>query len=122
MAFEENLDPISIEAGENLSTYQYHYVKVYTDGTAKLCGDAELALGVLQNAPTIGQAANVSTGGESKVVAVSGVAAGDLVNSDSAGRATPAGSNEYANGIAREDCNVTGQIITVSLFRGYKHS
>lgn len=122
MAHEDALRCISMNAGEDLSTYQYRFVKVHTDGTAKLCGVGEFARGVVQNEPTLGQVASVGIEGESKVVGVSGLAAGDLVASDSVGRATTAGAGNHVNGIAREDCNATGQIVTIGLAHGYKAS
>ena len=122
MAFEEALRCISMEPGEDLSGYQYRYVKIGTGGKAELCGAAEFARGILENAPTISGVASIGIEGESKVVAVSGVRAGDLVTSDSMGRATTVGAGKHVNGLSHEDCNKDGQIITVGLVHGYNAS
>jgi hypothetical protein len=71
MAFESSpvLD-MCYTAGEDLSSYQYHFVKIHTDGTAMLLdGATEIADGVLQNAPIAGEGAVVRHLGISRVVA-----------------------------------------------------
>lgn len=120
MAYEEALRCISVPASGDLSSYQYRFVKIDSDGEAALCGAGELARGVLQNAPAAaGRAASIAIEGESKVVAVSGVSAGDLVASDSLGRATTRASGDNVLGVAHHDCTATGQIITVGLISAY---
>lgn len=78
-------------AGADLSTKQFFFVKQSTaaDRTA-LLADAtigEAVLGVLQNDPTLAQAAEVRTGGRTSVVYGGTVTRGDKLTSDSAGKA-----------------------------------
>jgi hypothetical protein len=71
MAFESSpvLD-FSYPAAEDLSSYQYHFVKVDTSGKVRLLDSAlETPDGVLQNAPASGEEATVRMLGISKVVA-----------------------------------------------------
>lgn len=62
---------ISVEAAEDLSSYQYHFVILdATTGKARLLDSAsEIADGVLQNAPVAGEGATIRVLGASKVVA-----------------------------------------------------
>lgn len=59
----------SFEAAEDLSSYQYQFIKINTSGKARLLDSAvELPDGVLQNAPASGEEANVRMLGISKIV------------------------------------------------------
>ena len=62
MAYEINQYSVKITlpAAADLSTKQYYFVKVNTSGQAALCsGATDRPIGVLQNTPTSGQAAEV---------------------------------------------------------------
>lgn len=78
-------------AGADLSTKQYLFVKQSTaaDRTVLLADSTigEAVVGVLQNDPTSGQAAEVRTAGRTPVVYGGVVTRGDLLASDSAGKA-----------------------------------
>lgn len=84
MAFQSSpvLD-FSFKAAEDLSSYQYHFVKVDTNGQVRLLdsGD-ELPDGVLQNAPASGEEATVRILGISKVVANAGLNEGVFVKAE----------------------------------------
>lgn len=80
-------------AGADLSSDQYKFVKQTTaaEPTVEKCDtDGEFAIGVLQNKPTSGQAAEVACYGRTKVVVASGetIAPGDFVGTNNAGFAT----------------------------------
>jgi len=71
MAFQSSpvLD-FSYMAAEDLSSYQYHFVCIDTDGKIALMNTvADVPVGVLQNAPAAGEEATVRHLGISKVVA-----------------------------------------------------
>ena len=100
MAYEEVLQNVSLIAGQNLSSYQYHFVKVDTDGEVILCGDGELAAGILQNAPTSGLVAALAPAIISKLVVASGVTAGDLLKCGTTGHGETATTGEIVLAIA----------------------
>lgn len=82
------------KAGGDLSAAQYKFVKQANTGRVGVCTvGGENAFGVLQNDPSaVDQEASVSVMGITKVVAGGTVAIGDLVETDSAGRAVTASS------------------------------
>jgi len=60
---------ITFKAGEALTNYQYHFVKLDGTGGIVHCGTAkELSIGILQNYPAINRAARVRLLGTSKLV------------------------------------------------------
>ena len=70
MAFSVPGTTISLVAGEDLSSFQYHFVTVDSSGQAVLLDSAtEVPIGVLQNAPASSEEASVMINGVSKVVA-----------------------------------------------------
>ena len=70
----------SFKAAEDLSSYQYHFVKIDTSGQARLLNSAvELPDGVLQNAPASGEEATVRMLGISKIVVNAGLDQGVFV-------------------------------------------
>lgn len=79
MARETNLVTVSMKAAADLSSYQYHFVKVSAAHTVAACStDGELPLGVLQDDPDeAGQAACVAVSGVTKVVLGETVTAGE---------------------------------------------
>ncbi len=82
MAFQSSpvLD-FSFKAEEDLRNYQYHFVTIdATNNTVRLLDSAaEIADGVLQNAPNTGEEATVRILGISKVVANAALASGAFV-------------------------------------------
>ena len=84
MAINQNLITISLIAGEDLSSEQYTMLFLDTsDNTVKKAVDpSDIAIGVLQNAPAYGEAAEVAIGGVSKVLADGTLTLGQLVASD----------------------------------------
>jgi len=86
-------------AGQDLSSYQYRFVKVSTaaDRTCLLGSlNCEVA-GVLQNKPKIGEMALIATGPQPKVVAGDVIADGDDLICDANGCAIPKGATGTPN-------------------------
>ena len=76
-------------AGADLSALQYTFVKLSTTDTVVTCSAAtDIPIGVLQNAPTSGQEAEVLIVGGTKLVAGATVAIGDLLGVTSAAKAS----------------------------------
>lgn len=96
----EGID-VGFIAGADLSAKQFYIVKIDTStGKVVLTDSAgEKALGVLQNAPTAGQAALVRVFGVSKVhVGASFSASGSLVKTTNAGKADVASTGAFPVG------------------------
>lgn len=107
MAFENNaLGGVpGLKAGADLSSSQFLCCVLDASGDAVLAGDGAACLGVLQNDPGSGDAAQVNgPGNTTKVVFGATVAAGALVASDAAGKAVTATTGEYILG----ECIVGG--------------
>lgn len=77
---------ITLRAGEDLSTKQYHLVKVGNDGKVYLCGNNEVAVGVVENKPLQNEACAVNILGTTKAIAGGNITAGSKVISNSAGK------------------------------------
>jgi len=76
--FSNSAVKASFTAGENLSAKQYHFVKI-DNGTGDLVavsGATDRPIGVLQNAPTSGQIAEVTIVGGTKIKAGGSASAG----------------------------------------------
>ena len=90
MAYEINQYSVKITlpAAADLSTKQYYFVKVNTSGEAALCsGATDKPIGVLQNSPTSGQAAEVLVVGGTKIVASASLDEGVAIGTTAAGKA-----------------------------------
>jgi hypothetical protein len=89
MAYE-GAQPIkpSVKAGGDLRTKQFYFVKLSADDTVVICAAAtDKPIGVLQNAPNTGEAAEVCTIGISKVSSDAALSAGDLIGTAADGQA-----------------------------------
>ena len=90
MAYEINNYSLKITlvAGADLSSAQYKFVEIGTGGVVTVCnGATDKPIGVLQNAPTSGQEAEVVVAGGTKVVASAALSVGTLIGTDNAGKA-----------------------------------
>lgn len=77
-----------LTAGADLSAKQYHFVKLASATTVDVCSAiTDKPIGVLQNTPTSGQAAEVCIFGITKVVADGTLAAGNIIGTSSDGQA-----------------------------------
>ncbi len=114
MAFEQNLQCVSVPAGSDLSTKQYLFVNVNSSSQLAVSGAGGQGIGVLQDKPNAaGVAGNVAIGGISKVVAGGTVTAGSLVAADSAGKAVNAASGDIALGKAITGTTTSGEIVSI---------
>lgn len=87
---------ITLEAGADLSSSQYHFVKLNSSGKAVECSAVtDKPVGVLQNTPTSGQAAEIVVVGLTKVSTNAALAIADLVgtSADSQAAAYVAGTD-----------------------------
>lgn len=77
MAYEGTGIDLSFDAGEDLSSYQYCFVHLADDDTVDLLDStAEIAIGILQNAPASGEVAVVRVTGVSKLKMNDAIAVG----------------------------------------------
>ena len=75
-------------ASADLSAKQYHFVKMSGDNTVTVCAAiTDVPIGVLQNNPKSGQAAEVCVFGVTKVVADGVLAAGNRIGTSADGQA-----------------------------------
>jgi hypothetical protein len=113
MAVNNSQTCVTLEAGANLSTKQYLFVSIASDGQVDPTGDGLSAVGVLQNDPAAaGRAAEVCIGGLTKVKTGGQVAAGAAVASDANGAAVTAGTGDVILGTA-VDGGASGSIISI---------
>lgn len=90
MAFEISNYAVKISrvAGADLSADQYKFVEQDSSGNVTVCNNAgDLPIGVLQNAPTSGQEAEVLVVGGTKVVAGAAVTNASIIGTDADGKA-----------------------------------
>ena len=88
MSTEQAIWRESFEAAEDLSDYQFHFVSLTSASKAQLLNaEDEVAIGILQNAPESGQAAEVMIVGKSKLVANAALTVGKFVKPEYVGAA-----------------------------------
>jgi len=89
MAFEAAQIKVGqFTASADLSGKQYHFVKMSGNNTVTVCAAiTDVPIGVLQNTPTSGQAAEVCLFGITKVVADGTLAAGNVLGTSADGQA-----------------------------------
>lgn len=90
MAYEgpHTLKLTGLTASEDLSAKQYYFVKVSGNNTVAVCsGATDKPIGVLQNAPTSGQEAEVLCIGVTKVSSDAALTAGNLIGTSGDGQA-----------------------------------
>lgn len=102
----------------SLAAKQFFYVKLTASGIELCAAATDRPFGILQNAPIIGEAAEVMRLGVSKVVAGGTIAIGALVGTDAAGKAdsktVTTDATEYIVGTA-DEAAVVNDIFTVSV-------
>ena len=78
----------SLEAGADLSSGQYRFVKLDGSGLAVLCAAiTDKPVGVLQNDPGLGEEAEIMASGITKLEADSAIAIGDELGTSADGQA-----------------------------------
>jgi hypothetical protein len=108
---------VTLVAGADLSTKQYTFVKLDSSGQAVAAsGATDIPIGVLQNAPTSGQEAEVLIVGGTKIVAGAAIGEGALVGTSAAGKAVAlvAGTDatKYVVGTLLTESAADGNIVT----------
>lgn len=106
-----------LTASADLSAKQYHFVKVSGVRTVTVCAAiTDKPIGVLQNTPASGEAAEIVAVGVTKVSSDSAVTAGDLIGTSSDGQADTiaAGTDTtvYVAGQALDSTNAAGGLVT----------
>jgi hypothetical protein len=109
----------NLTAGADLSTKQFYFVKLASATTVDVCSAiTDKPIGVLQNTPSSGQAAEICIFGITKVSADGNIVAGNLIgtSSDSQADAIASGTDTtvYVMGQAIE-AGAAGNIITMFL-------
>lgn len=114
MAYQQSQTNITLKAGADLSAKQYFFVKIDTDGDVILAGNGENAIGVLQNAPAEGEAANIAVAGVSKVIIgdTTSLDSGSVISSDANGKATLGVSTDFALAILIEDTTANDDVVS----------
>jgi hypothetical protein len=102
MAYEQTLRTVALPASADLSASQFCFVAVNADGNLALPSAGGDADGILQDKPNaLGVFGEVGILGVSKlVVGAAGVTAGDLLTTDTAGKAVTAASTNKILGRA----------------------
>lgn len=118
MAVMQSRDNRSFIAGEDLSSAQFKFVTLESDGQVDLADSAgENAIGVCLAGGAAGAAVTVCVSGSCLVEAGGTITAGAAVQVGADGTALAAASGDYVMGYAREAA-VDGQIIQIELIQG----
>jgi len=113
MAIEQQVYDITMKTATDLSSSQYYWVQVSDDFTCAIATAAVAdLLGLLQNKPESGQAAQVRRVGISKAILGETVTAGQLLTSDANGKSVVATSGQRYGAIALEGGD-DGDIVSV---------
>lgn len=118
MAFEgPQIKLVGVSASADLSAKQYYFVKMSGNKTVTVCaGTTDKAIGVLQNAPTSGQAAEVCVLGVSKVSGDADLGYGDIIGTSADGQAAAyapgTDTTKYGCGFVIDDNTAAGGLVT----------
>lgn len=121
MAFESSLLTVSVPVNQSFASLQFTFVQINSSGNLiPPSGAGVICDGVIQDDnPNIGMASELGLVGISKVVTGAAVTEGDLVMTDSSGRAVTATSTNHILGRALAgNASTAGVIIPVLLFKG----
>jgi hypothetical protein len=118
MAVQESRETRTFIAGEDLSSSQFKFVTLESDGQVDLADSAgENCMGVVINDPASGGEATVVVSGKTVVTAGGTIAAGASVATDASGDAVTASTGNIVMGYALE-AGVDGQVIAIELIQG----
>ena len=118
MATMQSRDTRTFVAGEDLSTAQFKFVTLESDGQVDLADSAgENCVGVLLVEGEAARAVTVVLTGSVMVEAGGTVTAGGAVATDATGRAVDATTGDIIMGYARE-AGVVNQVIEIELIQG----
>jgi hypothetical protein len=119
MAFEGPQSKlVGVTASADLSAKQYLFVKMSGEKTVTVCAAAtDLPIGVLQNAPTSGQEAEVAFSGITKLIGTADLNFGDQIGTSSGGHAVAksAGTTDYIVGRVINGNAAAGGYITAAI-------
>lgn len=115
MAVEIPGKQFSYEAAGDLSTKQFHAMKMDANGRITVfTALGNVPVGILQDKPAaLGRAGCVMIDGVSKMVAGVAIDEGELVAGAADGRAKVAAANDYVMGVCVKACSAAGGIISV---------
>ena len=123
MATYNEILTLSFEAAEDLSADQFKFVVLNSSGKVRRPdSEDEIAIGILQNAPSSGEAAEVMLLGKSKLVASSALTIGtfvkpEYVSATDAGKGEDAGTWwDTARGMVVEAADAEDDLCSVFLF------
>ena len=118
MAVQESRETRTFIAGEDLSSSQFKFVTLESDGQVDLADSAgENCMGVVINDPASGGEATIVVSGKTVVTAGGTIAAGASIATDASGDAVTASTGNIVMGYALE-AGVDGQVIAVELIQG----
>lgn len=117
MAFEQPGVVVTLEAGADLSTKQYHFIKVTGAQTCNaITATTDKPVGVLQNKPAaVGRAATVNVDGITKMIAGGAVPAGSPISFNAAGQAIVATTGLVIHGTALGSAGAVNDLVSVVL-------
>ena len=122
MAYEgpSALKLTGLTASADLSAKQYYFVKVSGNNTVTVCAAlTDVPIGVLQNAPTSGQEAEVLCIGVTKVSADAALTAGNLIGPSGDGQADPrtigTDTTHYVVGTVLSGVSNAGELATAAI-------
>lgn len=108
MSLHNPLQVLTFEAAKDLSSDQWHFVKLDSDGKVTIPDNiTNFAIGVLQNAPVTGQAAEVCTLGATRAVFGATIDEGALVSIGADGEVAADASTSYCMGICLQAADDT---------------
>ena len=91
---------VSKIAGEDLTSYRYKFVKLSSDTeVVKTDSTSDNPFGILQNAPNIGEVANVAIASSTQVVAAESLAVGNQVATDASAEGQVAVAGQFVSGV-----------------------
>lgn len=118
MSVMQSRDTRTFIAGEDLSSAQFKFVTLESDGQVDLADSAgENAIGVCLVGGAAGAAVTVVISGSVMVTSGGTIAAGAAIQTDASGDALTAASGDVVLGYARESA-VDGQIFEIELIQG----
>jgi hypothetical protein len=108
------LDITLVCGATTLAAQQYHFITLFTDGTAIVCGDGGVIIGILQNTPAVGEAARVRVLGTSKLVMSAACDELAQIHSIAGGTGlTVTAAKDWVGAIALEAATAASDIIEV---------
>ncbi|NIP26036.1 MAG: DUF2190 family protein [Phycisphaerae bacterium] len=111
-------DVVTYEAGEDLSSAQYLFVTLESDGQVDLAdATTDEPIGVLQNVPdAAGKEATVVKGGQTKVVAGEALAVNAIVGTNASGQAVAVSSGVWPCGRVVTAAGASGDVAVIEFF------